>query len=81
MSKEKSYAVPESGPRESGKDRSATASRRDSHPAKQKEKSKRVALIADQRVSGFDTGTLGPESFPKNSTANSKKLAARRRKD
>ena len=82
MSKEqKSFAVPESGPRESGKDRSATASRRDSHPAKQKEKSKREALIADQRVSGFDTGTLGPESFPKKSTADSKKLAARRRKD
>jgi len=82
MSKEqKSFAVPESGPRESGKDRSATVTRRDSHPAKQKEKSKRVALIADQRVSGFDTGTLGPESFPKKSTANSKKLAARRRKD
>ena len=64
MSKEKK----ESGSHDLGKDNSSTASRRDSHPAKQKERDKRKQLIADQRISGFDVKTLGTESFLKKST-------------
>ena len=79
MSKEqKSFAVPESGPRESGKDRSATVTRRDSHPARKATRDEHQKLVADQRVVA---ATLGSESFPSHSTADSKKLAARRRKD
>jgi hypothetical protein len=77
----KASKTQESGPRATGKSVDAAVSRRDDHPGKQKERSYRDSLIADQRVSGFDTGTLGPESFPEKSTADSKKLAARRRKD
>ena len=52
-----------------GKNNSPTSSRRDDHPAKRAEKARREALIADQRISGFDTGTLGQGSHPKKSTA------------
>ena len=64
MSKEKK----ESGSHDLGKDNGSTASRRDSHPAKRAEKAKRDALIADQRISGFDAKTRGKGSFPEKST-------------
>ena len=57
------------GPHASGKANDPRASRRDNHPAKQKEHAKHEALRQDQRISGFDTKTLGSESFPKYSTA------------
>ncbi len=66
------------GPHSTGKSVDAAISRRDDHPGKQKEKAKHKALIADQRIVA---DTLGSESFPQHSTADSKKLAARRRKD
>ncbi len=58
------------------KDNSSTASRHDDHPGKRAEKSKHLALRADQQIVA-DTNTV----FPQHSTADSKKLAARRRKD
>jgi hypothetical protein len=64
MSKEKK----ESGSHDLGKDNSSAASRRDNHPAKQKERAKHAALRADQQISGFDTKSLGSDSFPKRST-------------
>lgn len=57
------------GPHKTGKANGPTASRRDSHPGKAEKKKYHEMLIADQRISGFDTKTLGSESFPKYSTA------------
>lgn len=58
------------------KDNSSAASRRDSHPARKGTRDEHAELIADQRIVHEDN-----TRFPKHSTADSKKLAARRRKD
>jgi hypothetical protein len=58
------------------KDNSPTASRRDDHPAKRAEKAKHEELRKDQQITA-DTNTV----FPQHSTAASKEVAARRRKD
>ena len=76
--KEVSYAVPESGPRATGKSVDSAISRRDDHPGKKATRDEHQKLVADQRVVA---ATLGSESFLSHSTADSKKLAARRRKD
>ena len=81
MSKKSEVAAKESGEHDLGKDNSCTSARRDDHPGKKAEKSKHEALRADQQISGFDTGTVGSESFPQKSTAASKEVAARRKKD
>jgi hypothetical protein len=57
-----------SRPASDRKDNSSTASRRDSHPARKATQAENKALVADHSISGFDTGTLGSESFPKKST-------------
>ncbi len=64
------------GPHSTGKDVSSAASRRDNHPGKKAEKSKHEALRADQQIVA-DTNTV----FPQHSTAASKEVAAKRRKD
>ena len=66
----------DSGSHSLGKDNSSTASRRDSHPARKGTRDEHAELIADQRIVHEDN-----TRFPKHSTADSKKLAARRRKD
>jgi hypothetical protein len=69
MSKEKSYAVSESGPRVTGKENHPTVTRRDSHEAKKAGKAEHLELVADQRIDGREVGTLGTGSFPVKSTA------------
>ncbi len=60
MSKEKSYAVPESGPRATGKSVDSAISRRDDHPGKKATREEHAKLVADQQIVS-DTN----QTFPK----------------
>lgn len=69
------------GPHKTGKANGPTASRRDSHPGKAEKAKYHADLIADQRISGFDTGTLGEGSFPVHSTGGRKEGTAVRKQN
>lgn len=62
-------AAKESGKHETGKDNSECASLRPNHPARKETRDEHAKLLNDQRISGFNTGTLDHTSFPKHSTA------------